>query len=271
MHTARTLESRVPSVSSIDRDHIIREMNNGSLFPSITDDNLRESILQGLLRLDVVIPTLRTFHENMKQFEIGVKILKTLLLDKRVRSEDTLYSTLTSKLRPGARFQVECSEGKFQSATLANLKDEQPWLLYTQLFLSAFRNFPFLSDFKPRIDPGQEEGIGGKIDPVCKFQFQEGAKLVGYETEKINKGLESTVEPLVVDSGPCLPLGVYGEGLERRCGRPFASSFQHFRTRLFLPNLREYRSNRGSLEPSVMFVQQDFINAFFGPIPDFTI
>ena len=95
IQTVRSLQSRAPSVSVTDRHYIIREIDNRTLFSTIVDGNLRELIKQALLRLQVIIPTIKSFHENLKYFEIRVKILKTHLLNGL--TEGTMYRTMCSQ------------------------------------------------------------------------------------------------------------------------------------------------------------------------------
>lgn len=55
--------------------------------------------------------------------------------------------------------------------------------------------------------------------------------------------------------------------LKRRSGRPFSHSFAFFRTRLFLPDLLEAGEQQVDDYPTTMFVQNDFMDAFFGVHP----
>jgi len=61
-------------------------------------------------------------------------------------------------------------------------------------------------------------------------------------------------EPFVEDND--------GVIIKRRSGTPYTNTYKQFRTQLFLPNLRQVRAGSG-LNPSVMFVQRDLLNALF--------
>jgi len=52
------------------------------------------------------------------------------------------------------------------------------------------------------------------------------------------------------------------EVIKRRWGRPFSNAYKQFRMQLFLPQLLQVQAEV-SFNPSVIFVQQDFLNAFF--------
>ena len=54
-----------------------------------------------------------------------------------------------------------------------------------------------------------------------------------------------------------------GEGKEWRSGQPFRGAYKQSRTQLFLLNLAKAAQVEVSLNPSVLFVQQDFVHAFF--------
>jgi hypothetical protein len=55
-------------------------MNNGAIFPAITDPALRGAIQQALLALEVTIATIKSFHDSLKFLNIGVSIVKAHLL-----------------------------------------------------------------------------------------------------------------------------------------------------------------------------------------------
>ena len=277
VQTVQKLEVRAPSVSKTDCDHVQRGIRNGTLFPKIQTASRRESIERAILGIKAIIPTIKTFHENIKYFGIGAKILKTQLLNTpllKVRLPDddteiTLYKAMRSQWSSRGDLAVEWQEGGFQSVYLPD-PAVQVRLSYIQVFLSALRNFPFLNrGDAPRIELHQDN-MHAQVDPTHVYQFLTSARTLGFLTKEIIRGPGNISEPVLVDLKPYSSLGVYGEPLNHRCGRPFASAFQHFRTRLFLPNLTQSQT-AVSLNPSVMFVQQDFVNAFFGPLPEIPI
>jgi len=163
---------------------------------------------------------------------------------------------------------VEFREGEFQHALLP--EEELPvHFAYKQVFVSALRQFPSLSDYAPRKDSGQE-AIRGTIDPVYHLQFLKRAQLLGFRTEKILRGLYNAPEIVAAPYvEPVLGPNSDGEIIRRRWGRAFINAYKQFRTQLFLPNLSQARAEAG-LNPSVLFVQQDLLNAFFGPTSEIT-
>lgn len=176
VQTVRKLEVRAPSFSKTDRDYVQRGIRSGTLFPKIKNAGCRQSIEKALLSIKVIIPTIKTFHENFKYFEIGARILKTQLLgvinkqEKRGKNTTTLYEAMQSRWSSQGGLAVEWQEGQFQSIHLPD-QTVQVRLAYIQVFLSALRSFPFLnkSDI-PRVELHQEQ-MDARVDPTHLFQF----------------------------------------------------------------------------------------------------
>ena len=120
-------------------------MDYRALFSIIVDGNLRELIKQTLLRLQVIIPTIKSFHENVKYFGIGAEILKTHLLNGLI--ETTIYRTMCSQWSPPENVFIEFREGEFQHTLL--LEEEVKCFAYKQVFVSTLRQFASLSENAP--------------------------------------------------------------------------------------------------------------------------
>jgi hypothetical protein len=107
VQTVRWLQLRAPFASKLDRHYISQSMDDGALFPRLTDSSLRESVKHALLRLEVIIPTIESFHENIKLFRIGVTILKTHIIGAKIKRGQTIYNALHSDWsRGGVRLGV---------------------------------------------------------------------------------------------------------------------------------------------------------------------
>jgi hypothetical protein len=253
----RNLQRRAPSASTLDRQYIIHEMDNGTLFSAIVDSNLRDAIKRAILGLEVIIPTIETFHDNIKYLSIGAKIIRTLLLGKE--RVTTLYKSLRSHwLLPSVILE------EFREMEVILERPEAAFhFCFLQIFVAAFRWFPNLSNSAPLKEPKRKRGSDGSIhasiDTACKLQFWRRAHLLGFRTDVIG-GLS---EGRVVEVPEFLAEDNSGEAMERRTGTPYTNSYKQFRTQLFLSNLHNARPGP-IFNPSVMFVQRDFINAFFG-------
>ena len=120
--TVQKLHLRAPSASAVDRRYIIRDMDNGALFPAITDPAHREAIKQALLACGVIIPTIESFHDNVKYLSIGVEIIKARLLKGGLGTKGhlgiTLYRAMCSAWSAPQSIQEEFREGEFRHVTL---------------------------------------------------------------------------------------------------------------------------------------------------------
>lgn len=78
--TIELLTHRVPS--DPEDSHLITAMvSSHQVFFYIQDPALRDEILSNIMSLDVVIPSLATFHSNMRYFSIGARILQRFTVD----------------------------------------------------------------------------------------------------------------------------------------------------------------------------------------------
>ncbi|OJJ78803.1 uncharacterized protein ASPGLDRAFT_53312, partial [Aspergillus glaucus CBS 516.65] len=89
--TVQQLQSRVPKISKLDREHIEKGFHNGSLFPLIINANHREELLDRLKMVSVPIPSLRTFFQDILYLCIAKNVMKTLeRLDLAPRQKPTI-------------------------------------------------------------------------------------------------------------------------------------------------------------------------------------
>ncbi len=78
-NTVRLLQTRCPSLSSEDRRTVQEDMQNGVLFPTITNAGTRQRIWYQLNTIPHIIPSLYTFLEDTKYLEPCAKVMKCLL------------------------------------------------------------------------------------------------------------------------------------------------------------------------------------------------
>lgn len=167
--TVLGVERRAPSVSEADRRYIDAEMGR-SLFSAIIDGELQNRIKQSLLRVTVIVPTVKSIHENAKVLGIVTRAFKLHLLDTRVRS--TMYQKLHSQWSSANPFWVEVREGWWRATDIP--EEDRAFLAFLHLVQSALRSFPYLTKFPPRVDPRQP-GMEARVDPAYRSQFLAGA------------------------------------------------------------------------------------------------
>ena len=256
------LESRAPAVSSADRDDIASRMDSGLLLSKCTDLETRTRIKQSLLRLQVVIPTLKSFHKNMTYLQIGIDIVRDLLCPKiprptrRDEPPPTVQAIMERLWEPPKETLVEVREGEFRrtnggvgGATLA----------YMIVLISALREFPRLGPERPSAERGQSAMTAMK-DPVYVSLLLRRAHLVGFRTPKITVGLTEDFESIVDDGSPLPTDEQHFRDWKHRPGRPSTDAYKRRRKLLYLPDL--FRSGSGSTEASVL---RDLIDSCFSP------
>jgi hypothetical protein len=255
IETVQRLEGKAPSASIADRQSIIEDMNSGILFPNVTDTTTRRRVLEAILGLDVIIPTLKTFNENSKLLEIGVQIIRRELRDYR---KGSLFNSLNEIWSPPFNCLVETAEGIFHPILLPHDVDHA-YLVYFQTFLAAFRQFPNLGD-KPPLRDKRSVPLPARFDPAYQTLFGRRAKLLGYNSSQIQETCS------LIDGE--LSLTRYRpirKGKEiTRCGLPIGQAYAQLQENLFILNLSQARIEN-SRKPSAIFVQQDFLRAFFRP------
>ena len=278
VETIQNLHQRAPSASSLDRRYIEQQMDlpsyQSALFPGVEDREKRNMIKRALLRLEVIIPTFKSFQKNVIYIGIGANIVETLLLDEK-EPESTYKAMCDHWTAPGI-IEEETREGHGHYVNIAlEQRGVAVRFCFVQVFLAALRQFPNLSDDAPLIetdskkrkwDPIAPVGvISGLVDQAYKTLFLRRAQLLGFRTRKIEDGLREA-EDLTVEIPEPFVQDNDGEIIKRRSGTPYTNAYKQFRTELFLPNLRQVRAGSG-LNPSVMFVQRDLLNAFFSWAP----
>ncbi|QLI70295.1 uncharacterized protein G6M90_00g068500 [Metarhizium brunneum] len=82
--TVKELTLLCPSASYADNDKVRLLMRSGKLFGSISDSHLRGQIEQQLLGIGVVIPSIETFHGNMKY----LRVANNLFLPRMLRENE---------------------------------------------------------------------------------------------------------------------------------------------------------------------------------------
>ena len=270
--TVKLLELRAPSMSLMDRSAISRDMDNRSLFPGLLDPELRSLVRTDILNLQVIIPTIKSFHENIKYFEIGASIMKSHLLRRDQRH--TLYDSL--KWTQPEELQIEVEENVFEKVVVSGRvgrvsrpgreseerENSTKEFCFKELFNYGLCDFTKLSDFSPRKDPGHD-GKHGSVDGAYKFLFLQRAKRLGFTTPEIDRGLAEPQDEEFSQEQPTL-LRSEGESLRRRWGRPFSLAYEEIRSQPFLRKQRAQNPGEIPLNPSVLDVQRDFMDAFLG-------
>lgn len=126
-------------------------MQSGILFRRIVQPDLRKRIESKILETSGVIPSIRTFHKNMKYLSIATDIIKTNITGqlKPHQSIDEAMYTLWLRNRPVQCF-LEVKEDDFRELHCR----PTPKFAYQQLIIAALRLFSSLTQNSPRCETG---------------------------------------------------------------------------------------------------------------------
>lgn len=257
--TVKQLELRTPAVSHTDAVMIQDSIRSGQLFRGVNDLEVRSMLQHVILQTSVLVPSIGTFHENMKLLTIGMMILRDHIIDKV--GTRSVRAAMKDCWEPPERCVIECRENVFHDLDLRPTVE----IAYRQVFMAALRHFPHLSTTCPRREKRQKACIAA-VDDSYLASFLHGARRQGFRSNK----LEASIDRL--RNCPTLPNHIRLEArlpellLKRRCGRPFARSHSALNTCFFLPDA--LRATRPPSHPCTLFVHEDFMCAFFGQHPD---
>lgn len=232
-------------------------MERKLIFPLVSDPSKRNYLLQRILELRTIIPSIMTFHENMKYFSIGAKILtKFLIGDKAVLvpqdgKERTVQAYLQHYWRQSQSILIQVDQERYQPVLEPSFL-----LVLREIFLFALRNFPFLSTEHPKQDQ-RGESMPAVVDEGYIAHLHERARQLGLLTPAVIKS------PMRDLSKVQLPSFSVSKSHPSRwnCGKPPLRSYLEVHHHAFLMAF-ENMTFEERLTP--ILVQSDFMKAFFG-------
>ncbi|KAJ3578092.1 hypothetical protein NPX13_g2476 [Xylaria arbuscula] len=259
--TVRFLQYKCPSASTDDRSLIQDAVRRHEIFILISDSEVRSTVLANILALQVVIPSIQSFHKNMIYFSIGAKIVRHHIEPTKSHSNKTRKPSLFESLRTDWEVPPECSirTGKDEYQSLS--RPLTPELAFALLILDALLDFPRLCDESP-VQDRQGERMAAFVDEQYVARFRRGAIALGFHNAKVSQGNSNLA---MRDSDITDYTGLTSKASSSdvwRGGKPPISAFRELQRCSFLPIL--YQAHNMSTTPSVSFIQNDFIRSFFG-------
>ncbi|KAH7033056.1 uncharacterized protein B0I36DRAFT_407663, partial [Microdochium trichocladiopsis] len=243
--TVRHLQLLAPTLSCADHEELRAKFRSGTIFSNVEGRALLARLEKNVLHFHAMIPSIRSFHENMKLFSVTVKIIRRLLLPGSYRKSfsESLRSIWTSPDPP----VIEVDEGIFQVAKSA-LSFE---VAYWQLVLAALRNFARLGNEGPRVD--RDDRIDGHIEPTALAYFQRRALLLGFQSDVIRHGARSDtgIKGLRRNDGPA---DEQIAQLSRRWGRPHSRVYRQIQRVAFLQQLSDRTRMEHLSVPSLLSI-----------------
>ncbi|KAI0163883.1 hypothetical protein GGR57DRAFT_497965 [Xylariaceae sp. FL1272] len=147
--TVLFMQYKCPSASTRDRKQIQDAIRRREIFVLVHDPEQRSTILTNILSLCVVIPSIETFHQNMKYFSIGAKILQERVASSHPRGRKgrrlSLPEILSADWTLPDKCVIEIAKNNYRPLT-APLSQG---LAFVLCFVDALRDFPRLSYESP--------------------------------------------------------------------------------------------------------------------------
>ena len=262
--TMATIEGRAPAISDADHHCIHTAFESRELFRGVHDSKQREEIESRIMKAGRMISGLKSLQSNMLYLSIAADIIWFYLIPKDLRKEaKAKQMSLRSVMRAcwsGSVACVEIAEGEFQPIAGPPSFD----MAYTMVMLAALRQFPYLSDYKPRADYGEK--LHFLRDVNCVSLFYRRARLLGFYTSDIEQGVRVPAAPfapsMCTNSAGSTPVAKLLSKMSYRMGRPHASIFRIIQIKGFLPCI--FNKHPGN-EINVEFLLSNLLQTFFNP------
>ncbi|KAF4957157.1 hypothetical protein FSARC_11366 [Fusarium sarcochroum] len=263
--TVRHLRYKAPAWSTLDRDEIEEGFEDGSLFPNVQREHDRAILKRNVLSLRCIIPSIRTFDENMRYLTIAAKILEkrievkpkrrrkgpTKSLANNLQVPENLFNNLRKDWHSHRQF-CEVAEGQFCEVR----DDPSPNFAFLQLFLIAWRKFPHLSTETPLQDT-KGIGIVAFLDDEEEARLCSAAYALGFSNSKIEAKIN-----LDLAKQPRRAKHKKTKTSEWRGGKPTIRTLKSLHKSAFYPQL--LRQHKARKNPEPVCIQADIVRAFFG-------
>ncbi|KJZ69633.1 hypothetical protein HIM_10972 [Hirsutella minnesotensis 3608] len=256
--SVRRIQRRAPGLSRADRARIKHdfESKNNPLFPAITDADMRGKLKQNVLSIRVMIPSIETFHDDMRYLSIGAKILEGHILSRHDKKKTiggnrlNLFQSLREDWG-GSSVQIQTGHHSFAWSRISLT----PRLAFMQLLLAALRYFPYLSSEAPLQDLGNTR-MGASVDARYVGLLCRTARELGFFNDKIEAGLNVENDEIPIKYSKV------DETYLWRGGKPSSLVFQVLHETSFVPQLCFARVEPAE-DISVTCTQAQILSAFF--------
>lgn len=121
LSTVQHLKLRVPVTSHTDAVIVRDLIQSGQLFRDIRDPVVRSRLQRAILRIPVLIPSIRIFHENMKLLIIDMMILRDHVIDEL--GARLIRAAIADCWEPSENCVLEHRENVFRELDLAPTMD----------------------------------------------------------------------------------------------------------------------------------------------------
>jgi len=257
--TVEGLELLAPAYNA-DREKVRCLMRSQAIFSDVTDPYQRQRLESRILEVKILIPGIKSLSERLRYLGIGVKIIKQHVLNGLKRGQ-SIFAAMQDLWQKPTYCTIEYAEGIYLELPCP----ASPRLAYEHVLVIAIRNFPRLSDIRPKRENGEKPFKAG-VDTAWLYCFLRGVQRLGFNSPKI---MATVSKICAAGQPPDITQRIYKElqetSLKRRWGFPYTQSFecgfnQLFLCRLYLSNL----SNETNTEyPTTLFIHKNIILSFF--------
>jgi len=176
--TVRNLELSAPGISEFDAAHVANLMDEGMIFPSLQNRDARQAILTSIQSIRCMIPSLRTFFEDLKYLEPCSLILKSLLGRSETRP---LWDGFLATYKDPSGFCLEYAEDTF-TRVLPMERESGKAFGYIQLWMFCFRHFPEMTNITPNMTNRRGTKVRRDHNPALWRRLGSLAIRLGFQT-----------------------------------------------------------------------------------------
>jgi hypothetical protein len=195
------IQLRAPAVSECDHEFITRKMRSSELFPGMNDPVKRTNVLQCLLAIDYLIPSLFTLFRDIRYLEPAAELLKALvppIQDTTATLRGRLRSHFVCLESNDTTLQVQQSENSYIKVS-GNYQDLFE-LALRQLWLCSFRYVSITAGNAPKRDMNPVKRTTNAPNYFLWFKLAELAHRLGFSSPEIACVLQNDpVERVVVE------------------------------------------------------------------------
>jgi hypothetical protein len=292
--TVQSLEHLAPGVSSNDKDLVEDLMERGVLFPTQSDECIRQELLDNICSFSGLIPSLQTFFDMLKYIEPTCDALKKLLGKNMKR---TVRSSLQGLFWAPAQACVQMTESDDAVISTEINSDECFMIAYTELWAFCSRHFDGLTSFTPLKEIHGPKPIAKGPNPVAwqhlaRFAISRGFKIpnaealveageecysqlaleylhkvhptkTAFSTEEIENVVTRSRLPSELDGSAVVLPDTEPLSRERRSGRPFQDDLVKEKSVLFFPRMF---CKPVWEDVTLTYVRQDLYSHIFNPL-----
>lgn len=182
-NTVDILEARAPATSSADKEYILEQFENKSIFSHVHDEVTRARLQQNVLSIGGTIPSIRTFTEDTLWLEDSLAAMKKLIDPGKLQLRDALRHAWRGFERNSV--VLEYADGLTKKAAIMIDEESQFEVASTQLWMIMMRNYPRLTSLCPKTDGKYKVAVVGP-DPKCLQESARTAADLGFESTLIS-------------------------------------------------------------------------------------